>query len=150
MLNLYILAIVLAGCGLAAQIAVNAVLGAAVGAPLWAANITFMVSVIVGVTALGIAVLLGQAPSPGPAIWSAPPWIWLGGVFGAVYVLLSIILTRTVGVALLAAATIVGQMLASLAIDHYGWFGATVHKLSATRLIGAGLLIAGVALIRWE
>ena len=150
MTNLYILVIVIAGAGVGAQIAVNAGLGAAAMTPLWAANINFAVSVIVGLTALGIAILLGHPAAPHPAIWTAPKWIWLGGVFGATYVLLAIILTRTVGVALLSAATIVGQLTASLLIDHYGWFGATVHRLSATRLLGGVFLLAGVVLIRWK
>jgi transporter family-2 protein len=150
MTNLYILAIAIAGAGLGAQIAVNAGLGAATMAPLWAANINFAVSAIVGLTALGISILLGQPAAPSPAIWTAPKWVWLGGVFGGAYVLLAIILTRTVGVAVLSAATIVGQLGASLLIDHYGWLGATVHRLSPTRLIGAAFLVLGVALIRWK
>ena len=150
MTNLYILAIVIAGTGVGAQIAVNAGLGAAARAPLWAANINFAVSVVVGLAALGISILLGQPAAPSPAIWTAPKWVWLGGVFGGTYVLLAIILTRTVGVAVLSAATIFGQLAASLLIDHYGWLGATVHRLSATRLIGAVFLVVGVALIRWK
>ena len=150
MTNLYILVIVLVGAGVGAQIAVNAGLGAATLSPLWAANINFAVSFIVGLTVLGIAILLGHPVAPNPAIWTAPKWIWLGGVFGGTYVLLAIILTRTVGVAVLSAATIVGQLTASLLIDHYGWFGATVYRLSATRLVGALFLMAGVALIRWK
>lgn len=150
MTNLYILVIVIAGAGVGAQIAINAGLGTAAMAPLWAANINFAVSVIVGFTTLGIAILLGHPAAPNPAIWTAPKWIWLGGVFGATYVLTAIILTRIVGVALLSAATIVGQLTASLLIDHYGWFGATVHRLSGTRVLGAVFLFAGVVLIRWR
>jgi transporter family-2 protein len=150
MTNLYILVIMVAGAGVGAQIAVNAGLGAATMAPLWAANINFAVSVIVGLTALGISMLLGQPVAPNPAMWTAPKWVWLGGVFGGTYVLLAIILTRSIGVAMLSAATIVGQLTASLLIDHYGWFGATVYRLSATRVIGAVFLMVGVALIRWK
>ena len=150
MTNFYILVIVIVGAGVGAQIAVNARLGAATMAPLWAANINFAVSAIVGLTALGVSILLGQPAAPSAAIWTAPKWVWLGGVFGATYVLLAIVLTRTVGVAVLSAATIVGQLGASLLIDHYGWLGATVHRLSATRVIGAAFLIIGVALIRWK
>jgi transporter family-2 protein len=150
MTNLYILVLVIAGAGVGTQIAVNAGLGAATMAPLWAANINFAVSAVVGLTVLGIAILLGHPAAPSPALWTAPKWVWLGGVFGGTYVLLAIILTRTVGVAVLSAATIVGQLSASLLIDHYGWLGATVHRLSATRLIGAAFLVVGMALIRWK
>jgi transporter family-2 protein len=150
MTNLYILLIAAAGAGVGAQIAVNAGLGAAAMAPLWAANINFAVSLIVGLTALGISILLGHPIVPNPAIWTAPKWIWLGGVFGGTYVLLAILLTRTMGVAVLSAAAIMGQLTASLLIDHYGWFGAAIYRISATRVVGAAFLLVGVALIRWR
>jgi transporter family-2 protein len=51
---------------------------------------------------------------------------------------------------LLAAAGIVGQLGASLLIDHYGWFGMPVQPATPTRLIGVALLAAGVVLIRWK
>jgi transporter family-2 protein len=150
MTNFYVLLIVLAGCGVAAQIAVNAGLASAAGAALWAANINFVVSIIMGALALGLAILLGYQPAPDPAIWTAPRWIWLGGVFGSTYVLLAAILARRVGIAVLSAATIVGQLTFSVFIDHYGWFGATVQRVTAARMVGVVFLIAGVVLIRWK
>ena len=50
----------------------------------------------------------------------------------------------------LLAAAILGQVVASLLIDHYGWLEAPVQRLSAPRLIGAALLVGGVVLIRWR
>ncbi|MBV9521765.1 MAG: DMT family transporter, partial [Alphaproteobacteria bacterium] len=46
------------------------------------------------------------------------------------------------------ALILAGQMLASLAFDHYGLFGIAPHPADLPRLAGAALLIAGVALIR--
>jgi transporter family-2 protein len=54
------------------------------------------------------------------------------------------------GVAVLSAAAIMGQLTASLLIDHYGWFGAAIYRISATRVVGAAFLLVGVALIRWR
>ena len=76
--------------------------------------------------------------------------MWLGGLGGAAYVLLAILLTQHLGAALLSAAGILGQLGTSLLIDHYGWFGVPVHRLSAGRLIGSVLLTVGVVLIRWK
>jgi transporter family-2 protein len=60
----------------------------------------------------------------------------------------SVVLVSRLGAALLLASIVVGQLVASLLIDHYGWLGAPVHRISPARLIGAALLVAGVALIR--
>lgn len=139
-----------AGGAVAAQIAINAYLGAVTGSALWASNISFAVSWLAGVAALGVAVSLGHMPVPDPAVWSAPRWVWLGGLGGAMYVILAILLTHRLGAALLSAAGILGQLGTSLLIDHYGWFGVPVHRLSAVRLVGMLCLTAGVVLLRWK
>ena len=150
MVNLYILCMVGAGAAVATQIAINAHLGAVTGSALWAANISFAVSMIAGLVGLGAAILLGEIPLPNPAVWTAPSWIWLGGLGGATYVLLAILLTHRLGAAVLSAAGIVGQLSTSLLIDHYGWFGVPVHRISAMRLMGVALLTLGVVLLRWK
>jgi bacterial/archaeal transporter family-2 protein len=53
-----------------------------------------------------------------------------------------------IGAAGFAAATIFGSAVAALAIDHYGWLGFPARPLDATRLAGAGCLLAGVALLQ--
>jgi transporter family-2 protein len=79
-----------------------------------------------------------------------PWWIWTGGIAGASYVLAAVALARPLGVATLFAAVIVGQLTAGLVIDHFGWFNVPVHRVSPERLIGAALLVGGMALIRWR
>ena len=70
------------------------------------------------------------------------------GAIGAAYVLSVIVTTRPLGVALMVASVVVGQSVAALLIDHYGWFGVDTHRLSPMRVIGVVLLFAGVLLIR--
>jgi uncharacterized membrane protein YdcZ (DUF606 family) len=43
---------------------------------------------------------------------------------------------------------IAGQMLTSLLFDHFGLFRLAQQSANLTRIVGAGLLIAGVVLIR--
>ena len=149
MVNLYILCMVGAGAAVATQIAINAYLGGVTGSALWAANISFAVSMIAGLVGL-VRPFCGEMPLPNPAVWTAPSWIWLGGLGGATYVLLAILLTHRLGAAVLSAAGILGQLATSLLIDHYGWFGIPVHRMSATRLMGILLLTLGVVLLRWK
>jgi transporter family-2 protein len=144
--NLYILFAVAAGAGVAAQAVINARLRFVLGAPVWAAITQFAVGLVV---LGGIAVLTRQALPPSGSMARVPWWMWTGGVFGAAFILMSVIVTPRVGAAVMMAATIVGQLGAALVIDHYGWFGADVIPVSATRLFGAALLATGVVLIRW-
>jgi transporter family-2 protein len=61
---------------------------------------------------------------------------------------LAIILLPRLGAAALVACVVAGQMLFALAADQFGWLGVPQHPASVPRLIGAALLLAGVALIR--
>jgi transporter family-2 protein len=60
------------------------------------------------------------------------------------------VLASRLGASLLSAAGILGQLGASILIDHYGWFAMPVQRATPTRLIGAALLAAGVVMIRWK
>jgi transporter family-2 protein len=150
MANLSVLLMVVAGAGVAAQIVINAQLRAAAGSALWATNISFAVSMVAGLIVAVTAAVLGRASAPAQELWRAPWWVWLGGLGGALYVLLAILLARRLGAAVLSAAGILGQLGMALVIDHYGWLGAPVARLSAARVVGALLLAFGVVLIRWR
>lgn len=137
---------VAAGAGVALQAVINSRLRFLLGAPLWAAAAQF----VVGLTLLIAIAVVTRQPAPATSgMLRAPWWIWTGGLFGATYILMSILLTPRLGAALMLASTIVGQLAAALVVDHYGWFGATVIPISVTRLIGVALLALGVILIRW-
>ena len=43
--------------------------------------------------------------------------------------------------------TVTASLIASLLIDHFGWFRMDPHPLNLWRGIGAALLVGGVALI---
>ena len=148
--SISVVLMVAAGAGIAAQIAVNAHLRTVTGSALWSANIVFAVSVAAGLATLAIAGLFSTLAAPDPALWRAPYWTWLGGLFGAAYVVLAIVLADRLGAALVSATGILGQLGASVLIDHYGWFGMPVQRATPARLIGIGLMLAGVALIRWR
>lgn len=150
MTNFYILLMVMAGTGVAAQIVINAQLRVVAGTTLWATNICFAVSLLAGLAVLAFATVFAHEPLPAPDLWRAPSWVWLGGLGGAVYVIAAVLLTRRLGAAVLSAAGVLGQIGAAMLIDHYGWLGAPVQRLSAPRVVGAALLVVGVALMRWR
>jgi transporter family-2 protein len=144
--NVYLLLAALAGAGLAVQSAVNTQLRAATGSALWASLISATLTVVLlAATQLFVRESI-TVPNPSQHPW----WIWIGGIMGAVYVFVIVAFTRYLGVALVFAAIIGGQLLAGLLIDHYGWFNVSVQRLSPGRVLGAVLLVAGMALIRWR
>ena len=145
-LNFYWLLAAVAGAGLAAQAGVNTQLRAATGSALW----TSLISASITVVLLAAALLAQRDSLVTDGYGRYPWWIWTGGIAGASYVLAAVALARPLGVATLFAAVIVGQLTAGLVIDHFGWFNVPVHRVSPERLIGAALLVGGMALIRWR
>ena len=91
--------------------------------------------------------------APGPrfstAFANGAPWIsWSGGLFGAFFVGIAIVMVPRLGAATTLALIVVGQMICSLAMDHFGLFGVPQHPVSLMKAAGAVFLILGVALIR--
>ena len=134
-----------AGAGLAFQAVINSRLRSVLDSALWAAT----VQVLVGLVMLAAVVALAREPMPGGgSLARVPWWAWTGGLLGSFYVLTAIVTTVPLGAALTVASIVVGQTLAALVIDHYGWFGLEVQRLSPVRLLGALMLVCGVILMR--
>jgi transporter family-2 protein len=89
-------------------------------------------------------------PKPLPTmdgIMAMPWWAPLGGLVGAVAVVAGLIFVNKVGAGAFAGLTISANLLMSVLIDKYGWFGAEVHALTPGRLVGCVLLVIGIVLI---
>jgi transporter family-2 protein len=133
-----------AGAGglIALQAPINAGLGKETGS-LPAALISFAIGTI---ALAAIVVLSGRAgglTSVGEVSW----YYLLGGLLGAVYVANALIAVTSIGAGGVAAATVAGQLTASVAIDRLGLFGLDQVALSPERLLGVALLIIGTLLI---
>jgi transporter family-2 protein len=138
---------VLAGAVVPFQSAINANLTRGLGHPLWATLASLLVSVLV---LLPIIVAL-RLPLPSLAfIAKAPLWMWAGGAFGVCFISLALVLLPKLGASGFIALALAGQVVASLLLDHFGWFGLVERHLTLPRLAGAALLIAGVVLIQFS
>lgn len=132
----------LVGGLIALQPAINSGLGRATGS-LPAALISFLV----GTAALAtIVALSGQVGDVRFALDVRPVYL-LGGLLGAVYVTMALITVREIGAGGVAAATITGQLTASVLLDRLGVLGLEETSITASRVIGVGLLLAGTYLI---
>ena len=97
-----------------------------------------------------LAVLWLCLPRPVPTakgIGAMPWWAPLGGLVGAFAVVAGLVFIDRVGAGAFAGLTITANILMSLAIDHLGLFGVERHGMGIGRAVGAGLMVAGIALI---
>ena len=113
------------------------------GDPIFAALVSF------GVGTLALAVYsfaLRPAPTVAMAA-SAPWWSWLGGLLGAFFVTVIIVLAAQLGATASMAWLLAGQFLAALVLDHFGLISFTVRDVSWPRLAGVALVLAGAYLV---
>jgi transporter family-2 protein len=135
----------LAGGLLGTQPSVNGHLARHLAHPLQATMISFG-------TGTAIILLVTLAGGHFPPRFTSPPsqvpfWAWFGGAIGVVMVTTSLILVPRVGSLPWFAAVMSGQTVAALVLDHYGLLGNPRTPISPLRLLGTGLLIAGVLMI---
>ena len=136
---------VLAGISIVIQQALNANLRIALGSAAWSG----FASYLVGFACMALLALALRDPVPSLGLAARVPWwAWSGGVFGAIFIGLGIFLVPQLGAATFLALLVTGQMLGSIAFDHFGWLGLAQRPIDLPRLIGVVLLIGGVVLIR--
>ena len=138
-------AALIAGMAAPTQFAINSQLRQVVGGPVLAAAISFLVGTVVLFAAT--AIISRSVPDLGDTV-SAPWWMYLGGLLGAFYVCASIVLTPRLGVATTIGLFLAGQVIASIVIDNFGLFGTPVQAASIPRILGAILIIVGVAVVQ--
>lgn len=131
-----------AGAAVAVQVAVNSMLRQAVGSPMHSAFVSFIVG---GLVCLPLSLV---APKPErAALGTVPWWAWFGGALGACYVISTIVLAPKIGTLALVALTIAGQLLAAIVLEHWGLLSMPKIPLTAGRLVGAVLLVAGTVMV---
>jgi transporter family-2 protein len=135
----------LGGICVAMQAPINAQLAAGLRSPITAAGISFLTGFLF---LLGVSLAV-RAPLPETgAISAVPTYAWFaGGALGAVFVGLNLYIVPQLGVATLISLAITGQLVASVALDHFGLFGLPIHPFNLARALGIVLLILGGALV---
>ena len=138
-----VVATVFVGGLIALQAPINSVLGKSIGT-FAAASVSFLIGtaalVALTVTVGGGFGDLGEARGLGAEYF-------LGGLLGAAYVTTVLVSVRTLGAGGVTAATIAGQLTASVVIDRLGVLGLEEKPLSVPRLIGVVLLVVGTYLV---
>ncbi|NIY18119.1 MAG: EamA-like transporter family protein, partial [Nitrospinaceae bacterium] len=93
--------------------------------------------------------MMARIPLPALATAGSHPWwVWTGGAFGAYFVAATIFLAPKLGATTMVATLLAGQMIASLALDHFGLLGYPIHPVSLGRIAGVIMIAGGVMLVR--
>jgi len=142
---IFLLLALIAGMSLPAQGAINSKLADYLQSPMLAVFFSF----VTGATALLVYILISRIPlGPLSMVRSASPIALTGGILGAIFVTLTTLAVPRLGVALTFSLVILGQMIATIPIDHYGLLGVAQRAITLPRVIGALLIVAGAILIR--
>ncbi len=141
----YTLIVLFIGCFLAIQGSINTQLTTFLKHPLQGAFVNFLVGTI---CLIGLNFLFKTQVPDWSYVKTAPWYLFVGGMLGAIFVSSVIFFIPKIGVTTVLAASIAGQLIAASIIDHYGFFGINIHTISAGRIVGILLLLGGIFLIQ--
>ncbi|KGX91140.1 membrane protein [Pontibacillus halophilus JSM 076056 = DSM 19796] len=80
-------------------------------------------------------------------VFEAPKWQLTSAILGVSFMFLTVLSVPKIGVAATNLTAISGQLLASMVIDHMGWFGNKVVLFDAERIIGIVLMFIALYLL---
>ena len=136
----------IAGTSFVIQQAVNSNLRLELGSAWWAGFVSYLGGTIV----MLLMVVSMRAPLLSFQLISRSSWwSWSGGLFGAVYIAISILLLPRLGAFTVVCLIVIGQLVTSLVFDHFGILNVPHYPITFTRVLGGILLFAGAVMIRW-
>ncbi|VXC87846.1 DMT family transporter [Oceanicaulis alexandrii] len=138
---------VIAGAMVAAQPAFNGQLSGHLGSPLRAALVSFTAGALIMLAAVSVLAYRAGWPSL-ERISNTPPHLFvIGGALGAVFVTTASWAAPKIGTGSFFALLFAAQLIAAMAIDHFGLFGIEERSVTLLRILGAGFLSVGAWLV---
>lgn len=77
----------------------------------------------------------------------APKWSLLGGVLGVLYLTSIVVSVPFVGVGITMVAVIIGQLVMSMVIEHYGWLGSKKTKINKEKILAVISMMIALILV---
>ncbi|MBJ2067485.1 DMT family transporter [Serratia odorifera] len=134
-----------AGLGITLQTTVNSQLAQGLGGDSVTAA---LFSFAAGAFSLGVYSLLrGGLFTSLTAIPSQPLWSLTGGLIGACALFSYVVLAPKIGFSALLGLAIVGQLISSQMIDHFGLLGAIRRPVSLLKLGGMLVMLTGLVIM---
>jgi transporter family-2 protein len=144
-LMLTLVALVTGGL-IALQAPINAEAASRLGHPLAAATMSFCIGTLVLIV---LTALFARNVTHLGALKTMPVYMLIGGgLLGAIYVTVILVLAPKIGVAAVMALGIAGQLVTALLIDRLGLFELLERGLSVGRVGGAVLVLVGALMVR--
>jgi bacterial/archaeal transporter family-2 protein len=140
----WIIGVFMAGSLLPIQTGLNGKMGQAIHSPVWASLISFAV----GLVAMIVYVTITKQPLHTQNIKDIPPITWIAGALGAIYVTTVVLAFPKLGPALTFGLIVAGQLVISVALDHFNILVHAQHTINLWRVLGIVLIITGVVIIR--
>ncbi|KAJ3036584.1 hypothetical protein HDV00_002544 [Rhizophlyctis rosea] len=139
---------VIAGCCISIQAGVNGTLGRHT-IPSFASFYSFASGTAILYVFLLADFRWGKAKGLNvrKALKATPWWAYLGGICGAIYVIIVVVITPQLGAAILLGASVCAQVITAVIMDHFALFNLPHKRARPGRLFGALLMICGVVLI---
>lgn len=138
-----LLVAILSGAANPFQSATNGQLNKQLGAPVWAGVIVYTTGLL-GMLLIQLftrhAFPLGKAAS---VSW----WAWMGGLISIASTIAGLTLVQKLGAGIFTSLSVTASLVVSVLLDQFGLLGLKQHTATPGRLIGCGLLIAGVWLV---
>ena len=133
-----------AGIFMAVQAPTNALIAKASGSSVAAALISFAI----GTAALAVLLLATGWVRVTPEMRALPWYAWLGGLYGAFFVVMAAFVAPRIGVGTLLTAAVAGQLIAALILDHFGLLGLPRQPAGLARIAGLVMVVIGAVLVR--
>lgn len=140
----YMMATIVVGVLVSFQPPLNGMLARATGSAYGAAAISIAVAFA---SILVLSAVVGSGEIGRRTLASVPWWVYLSGTIGAIFVAAGAAVAPITGALVFFVCIVAGQLLGSVLADHFGAFGLETRALSAQRLAGLALVIAGAVLV---
>ncbi|MCR8747021.1 DMT family transporter [Romboutsia lituseburensis] len=140
MLNINYFISIFTGVLLSIMLYLNGSVGEAAG--------NYASSVIIHIIGLiGIILVLLVTKSKLKNIKGIPLYMFSGGLIGVLTVVFSNISFSNLGVSLTVSVCLLGQLITSIIIDHFGFFNLPISKFNKKKILGISAIIIGICVM---
>ncbi len=93
---------------------------------------------------IGIIAVLLVTKSKFKNLKGIPFYMFTGGLIGILTVLFTNASFSTLGVSLTVSLSLLGQLITSLLVDHFGYFNLPINKFDKKKILGFIIIIIGI------
>ncbi len=134
----------IAGAAMSFQGVMNTRLGDKVGV----LETNAFVQLVGFVLALGIAIIFGKGDIR--QLGQAPWYSWMGGVLAPVITVTVMLAIAGLSPTVAISTILLSQLTVAALIDGFGWLGSQQMPFTWQKLLGVGLMVGGVLLMKWK